>query len=101
MDLAKLKTKQNEAQDQFELEHEGKKAFIAYKIGKSGNWYLVHTEVPDEWEGQGVGHKLVRETLNYLEEMQVKIIPSCPFVKSFIKDHKADYAHIVAEGVNL
>lgn len=101
MDLAKLHTEHNKEQSRFELKMDNDLAFIDYKVGKSGNWYLIHTEVPDHLEGQGAGNKLVRESLEIIEKLDVKIIPTCPFVRTFIKRHRTDYENILAEGVNL
>ena len=101
MDLAKLKSIQNVEENRFELAVGGEIAIIDYKIGKSGNWYLVHTEVPDKLKNHGVGNKLVRESLNILAIQDVRIIPSCPFVRAFIKRHKDDYAKLLADGVKL
>ena len=101
MDLARLKTQNNTEEQRFILQLEDAAAFIDYKIGKSGAVYLIHTEVPDEMEGQGVGHKLVRESLEMIEKDNLKIIPLCPFVKSFIKNHRSDYEHLLSEGAKL
>ncbi|MEQ9468247.1 MAG: GNAT family N-acetyltransferase [Ekhidna sp.] len=101
MDLASLKTVKNESESRFELFIGEDRAIIDFKVGKSGAIYLVHTEVPDKLEGQGVGHKLVRESLDILEHEGAKIIPLCPFVRSFLKDNLDDYKHMFAEGVKL
>ncbi len=101
MDLASLTTVHNEEKDRFELEVDGQLAFIDYKIGKSGKWYLVHTEVPKEIAGHGTAHKIVRETLQMIDELGQKIVPTCPFIRKFIKDRPGEYEHMLAEGVNL
>ena len=101
MDLAGLKTKDNTADSRFELELDGTMARLDYKIGKSGAIYLIHTEVPDQFEGEGVGHKLVREALEIIERNDLKIIPLCPFVRSFLKKHQSDYEQLLAEGAKL
>lgn len=101
MDLASLKTIINEENNRFELKVDSFTAFIDYKIGKSGSVYLVHTEVPKVLEGKGVGHKLVRESLAIIEENHWKIVPLCPFVKSFLRKHPDDYQQLLAEGAKL
>ena len=101
MDLASLKTENNTEEQRFMLQLDDSEAFIDYKIGKSGALYLIHTEVPDEMEGQGIGHKLVREALKIIESDDLKIIPLCPFVKSYLKEHLTDYEHLLAEGAKL
>ena len=101
MDLTAINTINNQDENRFELwHHKDLLAFIDYKIGKSGNWYLVHTEVVVS-EGKGIGHKIVREALDLIDEMNVKIIPSCPFVKAYIKKHQEDYGNLLADGVKL
>ncbi|MEO9484474.1 MAG: GNAT family N-acetyltransferase [Ekhidna sp.] len=101
MDLANLKTKDNESESRFELSLDGEIAFIDYKIGKSGDVYFVHTEVPKQLGGKGIGHKLVRESLEIIEQNDCLIIPLCPFVKSFLKSHISDYEHVLSERAKL
>ena len=101
MDLAKIDTVENEGESRFELTVDSFVAFVQYKIGKSGHWYLVHTEVPEQVKSLGVGNKLVRETLNLLEAKGVKIVPTCPFVRAFMKRHEEDYRQLLAPGVTL
>lgn len=101
MDPASSKTINNKEKERFELHLDDLMALIDYKVGKTGNVYLTHTEVPDQLEGKGIGHKLVREALAMLEANDDKIIPLCPFVRSFLIKHQDDYRHILAEGVKL
>lgn len=101
MDLASIRTIDNKDSSRFELTLDAEVAFIDYKIGKSGDIYLVHTEVPKILEGQGVGHKLVRESLEMIEENDFLVIPLCPFVRSFIKDNRSDYLHLLSEKAKL
>lgn len=56
---------------------------------------LQHTVVADEYEGQGVGSRLVQGALDQLRDAGKKVRPSCPFVASYIEDHD-DYADLVA-----
>ena len=101
MDLNTLSTIDNRQKSRFEL-NDGADllAFIDYKIGKSGNWYLVHTEVVHK-EGKGIGVKIVRESLQILEDHDTKLVPTCPFVKAYIKKNVATYRHLLADGVKL
>lgn len=100
MDLDRLHTIDNPDKSRFELIGDELLAFIDYKIGKSGNWFLVHTEVVKK-EQKGLGNKIVREALAILDGRGIKIVPSCPFIHAFIKRHFEDYKHILAEGVKL
>ena len=101
MELDSQQTVDNTERSRFELKVEGHFAYIDYKVGNSGRWYLIHTEVPKEITLKGVGNKIVRETLDILDWRGAKIIPFCPFVKAFIKRHWTDYGHLVADGYNM
>jgi len=101
MDLASLNTVDNPNQSRFELK-DGEKllAFIDYKIGRTGSWYLVHTEVVAQ-EQRGIGQKIVRESLKILEDRNLKLVPTCPFVKAFVKKNYEEYRHLLDDRVNL
>ncbi|MEQ9404888.1 MAG: GNAT family N-acetyltransferase [Cyclobacteriaceae bacterium] len=101
MDLDKVKTRINQEEHRFELSIEGQLAKIDFKEGRQGWFYMVHTEVPTGLEGRGVGHKLVRESLDWIEKNHRKIIPLCPFVRSYVLDNLEDYREIIAEGAKL
>ena len=85
----------NANEDRFEMDVEGQKAVINYK--QSGTkLYLVHTEVPSELEGKGIGSALVQKTLHYIEEHNLHLVPLCPFVQSFLQKHP-EWKRLVAE----
>ena len=71
---------------QFELEIDGHKAFIQFKQ-KDKTMYLIHTEVPSELEGKGVGSALVEKALQYMAEHHLQLVPLCSFVQSFLQKH--------------
>jgi uncharacterized protein len=48
---------------------------------------LVHTEVDEQLEGEGVGSALVREALDYAEEQGLAIVPECDFVAAWLDKH--------------
>lgn len=84
----------NEAEQRFETEVGGHRALLEYRR-RGSKLDLVHTEVPDELEGQGIGSALVRAALEYAREHQQQVIPSCPFVAVYIKRHD-EYRELVA-----
>jgi uncharacterized protein len=55
---------------------------------------LVHTEVPPEAEGRGIAGSLARAALDEARERGVRVIPTCPFVRTFIQRHP-EYASLV------
>ena len=79
----------------FELELDGKVAYIDYRLeGKTLT--LLHTEVPKELSGKGVGSKLVSGTLQYISDNNLKLIPSCSFVEGYIEKH-AEWKDLISE----
>ncbi|MES2332661.1 MAG: GNAT family N-acetyltransferase [Bacteroidota bacterium] len=77
----------NTESNRLELKIEGGTAFIEYKL--SGHTiFLIHTEVPKELEGKGVGGAIVQKALQYAKDNQYKIVPICPFVQSYLERHK-------------
>lgn len=76
----------DETKKHFELNINNQIAYIEYR-GFGNQISLLHTIVPEELEGQGVGSVLVKKTLTYLKEANKKILPFCPFVFAYIKRH--------------
>ena len=101
MDLAQLKTQINQEESRFELHVDNNLAKIDFKKGSKGQYYMIHTEVPEALGNRGVGHKLVRESLEWIEKNGVKIVPLCPFVRSYLKENLEDYREIIEEGSKL
>lgn len=66
----------------------GKSAFISYTEGDNGALNFTHTEVPQGFEGQGIGAKLVRGALEMVKADGGKVIPSCPYVGKFIEKNE-------------
>ena len=55
---------------------------------------FTHTVVDPQYEGQGVGGRLVRAALDDVRAKGLHIVPLCPFVKTWIGSHP-DYADLV------
>ena len=77
---------ENREAKRFELHVEGSIAFIDYTI-KQDKIYLTHVEVPNALEGRGIGSALVKLTLEDLEDSNLKVVPDCPFVVSYIDNN--------------
>ena len=67
----------------FEALEDGKQAGImTYTWAGDSKFIIDHTEVNEEFNGKGVGKKLVLAAVEYARANDVKIIPLCPFAKS-------------------
>lgn len=64
----------------------GHEAELLYRL-RNGRLVLVHTEVPMELEGHGIGGKLVRAAVDYAAGHGLVVVPSCPFARSWLDRH--------------
>ncbi len=76
----------NEAEQRFEVRVDGLTAFVAFRRFP-GVIDLVHTIVPPELGGRGIGSALARHALDYAAEHGLKVIPSCEFIAAYIAKH--------------
>lgn len=83
----------HESAHRFEMETPHGVALIDYDRRDDGAAF-VHTEVPEQDQGQGRGEALVRGALDQAREMGWVVVPLCPFVRAFIAGHP-DYADLV------
>ena len=83
----------NEAHQRFELTVEGHLAATYYKLS-DGVITFVHTDVPPELGGKGVGSQLIKGALDQVRADGLKVIAQCPFVKAYIEKH-AEYADLL------
>lgn len=72
-----------------------------YILKKDGRIVLSHTEVPKAMEGQGVGSKLAKAAFAYAKENELKVMPLCPFMASYVRRHRDEYASMLAPGFNV
>ena len=83
----------NKAQQRYELAVEGHIAATYYKVeGKIITF--IHTEVPPELGGKGIGSKLIRGALDQVRADGFRVIAQCPFVEAFIEKN-ADYQDLL------
>ena len=83
----------NPVHHRYELAVEGHLAMTHYEIA-DGVITFVHTEVPPELGGKGIGSKLIKGALDQVRAEGLKVIAQCPFVKGWIDKH-ADYADLL------
>ena len=86
--------RRNEAAHRFEAAFGKKIAKIDY-AQSNGRLNLLHTEVPKEYQGQGIGSDLAKAVLEYARGENLEVIPTCPFIATYIQRHP-EYLEIVA-----
>ena len=76
----------NEGLNRFELDIDGVIAFVSYRKSP-GAITLVHTEVPPELGGRGIGSKLGRATLDAVRAQGRALSVECEFIRGFMGKH--------------
>jgi len=84
----------NETNKRFEYKHNGSLAFIEYEI-KGDRILLISTQVPEEISGQGVGSELIKQSLDQIENMNLKVVPVCSFVQNWLRKNP-EKQHVLA-----
>lgn len=91
----KLTVTNNTAAGQFEIPTDVGVARLRY-VERGDLLDLVHTEVPRELEGRGYGAALAKSALEWARIEHRKVIPSCPFVRAYVRRHP-EYTDILAK----
>jgi uncharacterized protein len=83
----------NRAHQRHELTVDGHLAATYYKLS-DGVITFIHTDVPPELGGKGVGSALIKGALDQVRAEGLQVIPDCPFVRAYIGKH-AEYADLL------
>jgi uncharacterized protein len=79
----------NTERHRFELDADGRVAFSQYR--RDGDTIIfMHTEVPKELGGKGIGSALVRGALAIARAQGLTVAAVCPFVKAYLARHPED-----------
>jgi uncharacterized protein len=76
----------NVGNSRFEIRIDGVLAELRYRL-RPGRLVLVHTGVPEELGGRGIGSMLVRAAVNKAVSEDLTIVPVCPFARDWLKRH--------------
>ncbi len=74
------------AASRFVIRDGGAEAELVYAL-EGDRILLVHTSVPEEWGGLGLGGRLVRAALERAESNGLTVVPWCPFARRWLRDH--------------
>jgi len=84
--MADLEVRHNEKFHRFEAGEPSNLAKLNYHPAATAV-EMVHVEVPPEYQGQGLAGKLAEAALNWARQQNLKVIPSCPYVKGYLGKH--------------
>ncbi len=93
--MTEIRVADNPEKRRYEALVDGALAGYVFYQQREGELVLVHTEVGEEFEGQGVGSRLAAGTLDDIRARGLQIRPLCPFIAGYIERHP-EYGDLVA-----
>lgn len=90
----------DEERETFEAIVGDDRGVLEYRSNKEGKIFINHTEIPSALQGQGVASALVTHVFEYIRENNMRLIPVCPYVKSFLRKHP-EHMDLLASGIRL
>jgi predicted GNAT family acetyltransferase len=83
----------NEAASRFELEVDGQLAELVYDL-RGERLVLIHTGVPDELGGRGIGGLLVQAAVDRATAEDLVIVPQCSYARAWLEKHPDEAAGV-------
>jgi predicted GNAT family acetyltransferase len=80
--------------DRYEIRLGGELAGFAQYVRRGGRTFFVHTEIDPRFEGKGLGSKLAAGALAAERDAGTKIVPLCPFIRSYIDRHPDEMGNV-------
>ncbi|WP_410648660.1 GNAT family N-acetyltransferase [Amycolatopsis sp. cmx-4-54] len=83
-------------EDRYDIVVDGKTAGFLETRTRPDAILFLHTEISDDFAGQGLAGKLVTAALDDVRSRGGSVLPYCPYVRSFIAKHR-EYEDLVPE----
>jgi predicted GNAT family acetyltransferase len=80
----------------FELTVDGQLAELGYRI-RGNRLVILHTGVPPELEGRGIGGALVTAALDRAVRDDLTVVPLCPFARGWLERHPDAAARVTID----
>ncbi len=88
----------NTNEQRFETPVGNEFAFISYRW-EHGLLSLMHTEVPEAFEGKGIASNLAHFAFETAKQQQRKVLVFCPYISTWLKRH-TQYEPLVEKDYN-
>jgi predicted GNAT family acetyltransferase len=76
----------NENQQRFEVHEGDETAYLEYRYYEK-DIALMHTFVPEAFEGKGIASALAEYALGWARENKKPVMAYCPYVAAYLKRH--------------
>jgi uncharacterized protein len=95
-DVEPVEVTDNAAESRFELRADARLAELVYRL-RGHRLVLIHTEVPAELEGLGIGGRLVTAAIDRAVREGLTLVPLCPFARGWLERHPDAAARAVID----
>jgi predicted GNAT family acetyltransferase len=94
-----ISVRDNAAESRYEL-HVGDRVagMILYETSP-GVVTMVHTEIDPDFEGRGLGSRLIAEALADVRRRGLRVVIRCPFIRHYLTRHPEDGDLVTTTGV--
>ena len=80
---------------------DGRTAGYAHYLERSEDTYVFdHTVVGEQYEGQGIGTRLVLGVVEFARAQGVRVVPQCSFIRAYLREHP-EAQDVLADGARL
>ena len=73
-----------------------KEAYLRYLMNDNNVMNMIKTYVPPELRGRKIADAIVLKAMEYARENNLKIIPTCSYIETFIRRHE-EFENLVKE----
>ncbi len=85
----KIEHREGERQGKFYMEDElGITCELRYSTPENGVLIIEHTETRKDFKGKGLASSLVKKSVDYARENNIKIVPGCSYAKAHFERHQ-------------
>ena len=77
-------------------EKDGYTAELDYRQ-RADRLIIVHTLVPEELEGHGLGGELVRAAIQKAVDENLTVVPWCPYARKWLREHPDEAAAVTID----
>lgn len=99
IDISKLPLMDEEESRQFVIVVDGHRARMEYDRG-GDRIFLTNIHVPMQLEDKDVSNILTEMVLNWVAANNMKLVPYCPFVKTYLRRNTA-WQRLLVKGVQV
>lgn len=75
------------ARDRYEITVDDQLAGFTAYVDRGGQRIFYHTEIGEDFGGRGLGSRLIGGAVADTRSAGLRIVPVCPFVKSYVEKH--------------